>query len=218
MKQEISEKKLMIKKRFANIVIFIGISLVGLISCTSAQTDISSDQLTAIPPLTKMDIDNVESLPDFLVAISPPANYMIPLDLYNYYPEGQVSGIAVNYDQNDMSPLKDGFDSKICVRPLMENLVQQGDFFVEEHDNGEKLSDRITFIVDGESVKMKPFENGGNIIVLTASPTNPRSMWAENVSYCWDVQLDTGVHEITFSFQQTTGEDKSFMWFYEIIE
>lgn len=208
----------MAKKRLIYFSILVGMSLI--LSCTTTQITPSSidSEPTTVPPLANISNGFIKPRPEYIAAISPPENYIIPLDLYNFYPEGRVDRRALLYDAKDISTFQDGFDRQICVRPLIEKLVQPGDFFVEGNGEGEKLVDRITFFVNDQMITMKPYENGGNTIVLTPSPTTPRSMWTENVSYCWEVQLDVGTHEITFSFLQSSGEAKTYVWFYEITE
>lgn len=173
---------------------------------------------TPIPTLSKMEMEIVEPRPDFIRALRPPEYYVVPLSLYNLNPEGLIMHRILEYDPSNLESYKYGYQSSICVNPLMKLLVQEGDFLsLAGNPTGEYTEERLELVVDGTFVDS---EIQGTFGILagksTRVPEGPRTSYVENVDYCWKVPLNVGQHEATFRFFQTSGDIQSYTWYFEI--
>lgn len=144
---------------------------------------------------------------EFIAVVIPPENRVIPLEQYTYRSVGVVtiSWATLGHDL-------------ICLRPIAELLVQEGDVFVDPPDDGERLWDRMELWVDGE---IRPFvrnAQGFEYDLPTREPEGPRTVFVEGAYYCWEARLTVGGHEATFRFRQTSGNVKEYTWYFELSE
>ncbi|MCL4872314.1 MAG: hypothetical protein KJ063_25415 [Anaerolineae bacterium] len=162
---------------------------------------------TATPPFPFMAKPMSTPRADFIEAVSPPENRVIPHDVYTRQPAvGEVGfGFGLNAEL-------------ICVQPVAILLVQEGDIFVDDWQDGEKLWGRMELWVNGQAAKYMGNARGFPYSLPTREPEGPRTDFFEWVSYCWEAPLGIGVHEVTFRFRQTSGDVKEYTWHFELSE
>lgn len=153
-----------------------------------------------------MDLATIEPRPAFLNAVSPPEYSIIVPHLYYY-----SADLAVGHGIFDF---RAGFDSSVCVRPVVGQLVQKGDDFTDSS----LTQERIELLVNGKAMEW----HAGTLIGGTPGVQSHDDMtytkWIEGSDYCWKTPLGLGRHEVTFQFRQTSGDVQAYSWYFEIQE
>jgi hypothetical protein len=178
-----------------------------LVACTITEVFIPSTDIvkpTPIPTLGIMSVATKESRPEFVRGISPPEYSIIPYDYYHYQIPNAVGP--------SMS-LPEGFYSTICVDLFLQPLIQKGD----ELDTVSKILGRMDLVVNDRKVVIM---DRAYRLLSTFSENDEweNTTWVESDAYCWEAPLPPGIHEVTFHFQQTSGDVHTYTWHFEIIE
>lgn len=178
---------------------------------------------TATPPFPLMPHSTLLPRPDFIKAVSPSENRVIPIDIYSYLPDGVVFFGLRSHDKG-MIAHELFYASSICVEPVATLLVQEGDSFVDYVDyiagvvRDGLIEQRMELLVDGKGMDYLWSDRGFPIDLPTREPEGPRTSFIEWASYCWHAPLGVGVHEVTFRFHQTSGDVKEYTWYFELSE
>lgn len=158
-----------------------------------------------LPPFLLMEVAPVQPRPDFVQLVGPLEYSIVDSDFYHLTPEG-VGGIRIT------GTMRNGFQSAICVRPFMRELVQQGDNF----NKLPILWDRMTLLVDGE--QKESYGHSGLGLTVWLSEEDQETQWIEGEDYCWFAPLQSGIHEVAFQFRQTSGDIQEYKWLFEIVD
>lgn len=156
-----------------------------------------------LPPFPLMEVAPVQPRPDFVQLVGPLEYSIVDSDFYHLTPEG-VGGIRIT------GTMRNGFQSAICVRPIIRELVQQGDNFSELPT----LWDRMTLLVDGE--QKESYGISGLGLPVWLSEEDQETQWIEGEDYCWFAPLLSCIHEVAFQFRQTSGDIQEYKWLFEI--
>lgn len=217
----------MVNKLCCYLLALIASSLLLLTTCTAPEVEpiLVEREPTPIPALVKMDMPVVEPRPEFINALRPPEYYRIPLSLYNYHPEGLVMHKVRDYDPANLSSIEHGFQSSICLDLFARLLAQEGDILTGGtaiidgvEVEREEMEDRMELLVDKNLVETEASTQYDILSFLpTREPESPRTYFV-SADYCWEVPLPVGKHEVTFRFHQTSGDMKTYTWYFEISE
>ena len=201
----------MVRRNFCNVLFVFAISTL-MVSCTSERVTLMATQgeSTLIPTLAKMSLPTLLPRPNYIQVVGPEEYTVVPIALYNYFPVG-----VVGHGIDSSGSLEQGFQSSICVRPLLEPLVQKGDDFDEQ-----EIWDRMELLADGEVMNayLQVFSRGLPAIPKPESPLGSDTRWIEGGDYCWYAPLGIGHHEVIFRFRQTSGDVQEYIWYFEIGE
>lgn len=156
-----------------------------------------------LPPFPMMDVAPIQPRPDFVQLVGPLEYSIVHSDFYHLTAEG-VGGIRIT------GTMRNGFQSAICVRPFIRELIQQGDNFSELPI----LWDRMTLLVDGE--QKERYGSSGLGLPVWLSEEDQETQWVEGEDYCWFTPLQLGIHEVAFQFRQTSGDIQEYKWLFEI--
>lgn len=158
-----------------------------------------------LPVFPMMDVIPIQPRPEFVRLVGPAEYSVVESDFY-HFKEAGVDGIRIT------GAMRNGFQSAICVNPFLRPLIQQGD----DLRDISILWDRMTLLVDGE--QKEPYGNAGLGLPVWLSEEDQKTQWVEGDDYCWFAPLQSGIHEVVFQFQQTSGEVQEYKWFFEIID
>ncbi|MCL4872069.1 MAG: hypothetical protein KJ063_24170 [Anaerolineae bacterium] len=106
----------------------------------------------------------------------------------------------------------DMFERKICVDLLTGPLIQPND-----HLSYSDIYERMSLTINGE---YKDLLEEDNIVrpMLATDEVNNMSYPAGPFWSCWRAILASGIHEVKFSFRQTSGDVKEYTWYFELSE
>lgn len=161
--------------------------------------------MPTLPPFHMMDVAPIQPRPDFVQLVGPLEYSIVNSDFYHLTPEG-VGGIRIT------GTVRNGFQSAICVRPFIRELIQQGDNFGELPI----LWDRMTLLVDGE--QKERYGSSGLGLSVWLSEEDQETQWIEGEDYCWFSPLQSGIHEVAFQFRQTSGDIQEYKWLFAIVD
>ena len=152
-----------------------------------------------------MEIATVQPKPEFIDQINPPEYSIVPEEAFT----GKV--------ENSLAPSAGEevrlFESAICLRPVMNELVEPGDDF----SNRQGPVDRMKLLVDGNDWGEATKTYDG----LLSIPDEDGTTFTVGADFCWWVPESfnlLGRHEVTFRFTQTSGNVKEYTWYFEVVE
>lgn len=181
--------------------IYIFVVVIGIVACTPTFTS-----LTPMATLAKMNIVPLRPRPDYISEVSPEEYTVVPINIFQYRPE-QITIVG-------MGSIEGGFRSTICVDLNLEPLVQKGDTLTDY----EGFSDRLFLSVNGEHMQLSDESLFRGVINGKTENDGTQTSWGTGNYLCWITPLDSGRHEVTFQFRQTSGEIQEYSWLFEISE
>ncbi|WP_420631649.1 hypothetical protein [Candidatus Leptofilum sp.] len=153
--------------------------------------------------------------PNFVQKVSPQEFESIPLSIYSadltdeYY---ERTGIIV---YSALGSRRFGFKSKVCIEIRLGVLAQVGDDFSEDSS----ISERIKISINNED--LTDITAGHSSLELINIGNLEGEILKRGVGdavACGKALLAPGLQEVTFEFQQTSGEIKSYSWQFELTE
>jgi hypothetical protein len=157
-----------------------------------------------------MDIVPLQPRPEFIQLVGPVEYSIVESDFYHFERPGD--GISITWAMNG------GFESAICVKPLLRPLIEKGDYLLDISD----MWERMTLLVDGEPKEPYGSSGFGAPTLLGApnllSEEEQETQWLTGTDYCWRAPLETGVHDVVFQIRQTSGDVHEYQWLFEIVD
>lgn len=200
------------KKSFITIIFTTFLIGCVLASCTpvdkpNAQSHTDNSRTFVLP--------SPQVRPSFVLDVSPQESQELPLSLF----EADLTEEYLAQTGIFVEPMwgndNTGYKDQICIEVDLVHLGQDGDDFSESST----LAARGQFLVD--NAVLSDLLAGHSVLTLINVIDDQGNTTIRGVGpaiFCGTVELSAGIHEVIFQFHQTSGDVKSYKWYFALTE
>ena len=159
-------------------------------------------------------LPTLQPRPDFVLDVTPLESQQLPLAMFEAdRTEEFFAATGIFVDSSGDSDL--GYMSQICMTADLSYLAQPGDDFSADQNAIKRVTLQVGDLV-------LPEVTGGHTSLEAISALDENGQVSiqglGDMIFCGKVNLDVGIHTVSFQFRQTTGETKEYTWQFVINE
>ena len=151
-----------------------------------------------------------EPQPDFILDAQPAPMSEIGLD---WYEADLMSEFGLDSYEGGRPVYKVGHRYNVCILLDVSPLLQAGDQFVTY----QQVIERTSLSINGLKItpEFDPYWSHPEILYLYPQ-LGPDTKAGAPYWLCWPIELQVGIHQVSFQFQQTNGNHVSYTWSFKI--